>query len=361
MRILIPALGFSRTGGYRVLSELANAWIRDGHSVAFAAPATSTEPYFPTRASVHWLGPCGEELSAPHGQGETGIGNLRSLFGGMRRLHRDYDVVLANHSLTAWPVAFTSVPRQKRFYYVQAYEPEYYAMERRPELWLLSYLSYALPLTQIANASIYRHPRLAPVDIIPFGIDLETFFPKVPATRQAGDPLIVGCIGRSEPQKGTPYVLEAFQRLHASDPRHRLRVAYGNLPEGWTHEALEVVIPRNDAELAAFYRSVDVLVAAGTVQHGAPHYPALEALASGTALVTTGFQPATAENAWLVTNRDSAAIAGALEHISLHPEDVVRKSALGLEDARQFAWQEVAARFVKLFDRTALVSATIKR
>ncbi|WP_447407026.1 hypothetical protein, partial [Clostridium perfringens] len=76
--------------------------------------------------------------------------------------------------------------------------------------------------------------------------------------------MVVGCIGRSEPQKGTGYVLEAFQELHAKDPRHRLRIAYGNLPEGWSHEAAEIVVPRNDVELAAFYRSLDVLVAAGT-------------------------------------------------------------------------------------------------
>lgn len=349
MRILIPILGFARTGGYRVLSELANAWSRDGHEVAFAAPATSIAPYFPTSACIHWLGAHGEELDAPHGQGETGIGNLRALLGGVRRLHHGYDVVLANHSLTTWPVAFMGVPRRKRFYYVQAYEPEYYALEHRWDLWTLSYFSYALPLTQISNAAIYQHPFLKPVEIVPFGIDLGLFHPKAPVMRQPGAPLTVGCIGRTEPQKGTPYVLEAFEQLYARDPRHRLRIAYGNLPEGWSHAAADVVMPSNDAELAAFYRSVDVLVAAGTVQHGAPHYPALEALASGTALVTTGFLPATANNAWLVPNRDSAAIAATLEHISKNPEETAQKTRAGLDAVQRFAWPEVADSFIKIF------------
>lgn len=349
MRILIPVLGFAKAGGYRVLSELANQWIAMGHEVAFAAPATGNAPYFPTSAPIHWLGPTGEHADEPLGAGETGLGNLRALFGGVRRLQSSYDIVLANHSLTAWPVALTGVPRKKRFYYIQAYEPEYYALERRPILWLLSRFSYALPLTQLANAAIYRHALVRPIDIIPFGIDLATFHPKPVVAREADAPIVVGCIGRHEPQKGTPYVLEAFERLYARDPRHRLRVAYGNLPEGWHHPAAEIVVPRNDAELAAYYRSIDVLVAAGTVQHGAPHYPALEALASGTALVTTGFQPATADNAWLVPNKDAASIADTLARIVADPAETARKSALGMAAVAPFAWDKVADRALQRF------------
>lgn len=353
MRILIPILGFARAGGYRVLSELATAWAKKGHHVAFAVPVTSSAPYFPTHADIHWLDIQGEPADAPLGHGETGIGNLRALYNGVRRLHRNYDIILANHSLTAWPVALAGVPRHKRFYYIQAYEPEYYALERKPILWLLSRLSYALPMTQIANASIYRKSLVRPVDIVPFGIDLEIFHPRQGRARQPGDPLVIGCIGRREPQKGTQYILDAFERLYASDPRHRLRVAYGNLPDGWSHEAAEIVVPANDIELAAFYRSVDVLVAAGTVQHGAPHYPALEALASGAALVTTGFQPATAENAWLVPNRDADAIAAALRHISDNPAEAELKSFQGYSAVQAFAWDAVAERALANFKRAA--------
>jgi glycosyltransferase involved in cell wall biosynthesis len=351
MRILIPMLGFGRAGGYRVLSELANVWLRAGHDVAFAVPATSEVPYFPTEATIHWLDGKGAQASSAIGHGATGVGNLKALLGGMRRLHHDYDVVLANHSLTTWPVVLGGVPKRKRFYYIQAYEPEYYAMERKPALWLASRLSYALPFRQIANASIYRHALVRPIEIVPFGIDLSVFTPRIPSVRQPGDPLVVGCIGRSEPQKGTGYVLEAFQELHAKDPRHRLRIAYGNLPEGWSHEAAEIVVPRNDVELAAFYRSLDVLVAAGTVQHGAPHYPALEALASGVALVTTGFEPATADNAWLVPNRDSRAIADTLETIAANPAEAAHRTELGLAAVVPFAWSVVADQALDTFRR----------
>ncbi|GAA3786546.1 glycosyltransferase family 4 protein [Qipengyuania pelagi] len=349
MRILIPVLGFARAGGYRVLSELANAWLRAGHEVSFVAPATSGQPYFPTQASIHWVDEDGRNVDSPHGKGETGLGNLRALFAGIRRLHHDFDVVLANHSLTTWPTVLARVPRGKRFYYIQAYEPEYYVLERRPLLWLLSRLSYALPLTQIANASIYRHALVRPFAIVPFGIDLSLFRPKLSSQRQPSEPLIIGTIGRSEPQKGALYVLKAFEELYASDPRHRLRIAYGNLPAGWSHPAAEIVVPSNDAELAEFYRSIDVLVAAGTVQHGAPHYPALEALASGAALVTTGFEPATSENAWIVPNRDATAIAEAIREISTRPDAASRRSNSGYEAVQAFGWDVVSAKMLDVF------------
>lgn len=64
MRILIPMLGFGRAGGYRVLSELANVWLRAGHDVAFAVPATSEVPYFPTEATIHWLDGKGAQASS---------------------------------------------------------------------------------------------------------------------------------------------------------------------------------------------------------------------------------------------------------------------------------------------------------
>lgn len=126
---------------------------------------------------------------------------------------------------------------------------------------------------------------------------------------------------------------------------------WGNLPEGWSHEAAEIVVPRNDVELAAFYRSLDVLVAAGTVQHGAPHYPALEALASGVALVTTGFEPATADNAWLVPNRDSRAIADTLETIAANPAEAAHRTELGLAAVVPFAWSVVADQALDTFRR----------
>ena len=52
MKIFIPVLGFGNTGGYRVLSELANGLIRKGYDVVFVTSSHNKTPYFPTVATI---------------------------------------------------------------------------------------------------------------------------------------------------------------------------------------------------------------------------------------------------------------------------------------------------------------------
>ena len=62
MEIVIPITGFGRQGGFRVLSNLANEWIRLGHTVLFLSPRESDDPYFPTTAEIIWLDRRGIEV-----------------------------------------------------------------------------------------------------------------------------------------------------------------------------------------------------------------------------------------------------------------------------------------------------------
>ena len=56
MKILIPlTTGFGPQGGWRVLSQLANQWILQGHSVTFLVQKSSNLPYFPTQATILWF------------------------------------------------------------------------------------------------------------------------------------------------------------------------------------------------------------------------------------------------------------------------------------------------------------------
>ncbi|MFP3682085.1 hypothetical protein SB725_33900, partial [Pseudomonas sp. SIMBA_041] len=67
------------------------------------------------------------------------------------------DVVLANHSFTASPVK-KSIIKAKKFYYVQAYEPEYFYHKNFKDFILktISRKSYQLGLNIIVNASMYQ-------------------------------------------------------------------------------------------------------------------------------------------------------------------------------------------------------------
>lgn len=358
MKILIPIIGFDRTGGYRVLSELANSWISQGHDVAFLCLDSSKSPYFPTSAEIIRIDGAGFSSS-----GKVIIGkksrwhHLKSLFCGLNLIGCRYDVILANHSLTAWPLAFASCGNAKKIYYVQAYEPGYYASTKKLKGYLFalgSALTYHLPLKKIVNAPIYfRYINLRASVFVPPGIDLDNFKP-APLTKniEHAKTIVIGCIGRNEPEKGTIYVLRAFEELYKNDKRFFLRIAaFGELPGDWTHENSEVVVPNNDNELADYYRSLDILVAPGTVQHGAPHYPVLEAGACGIPVVTTGYMGATDETAWIVKNKDVGSVVKAIVNIVTDDEQRIRKTTKFLNDIKLYSWEFVSDKMLKLFER----------
>ncbi len=274
--------------------------------------------------------------------------NLCSLLLGMCRYSQSSDVFLANQSLTVWP-NLLCISTAKKFYYVQAYEAEFYgksASGRRPLLQLQAWLGHFLPLRRIANAPVYLSFRnLRARSWVPPGVDFSLFSPR-PRSKQSNETTAtLACIGRKEPDKGTRDVLEAFAVLKSNLHSVRLLVAYGNLPEGFEDvEGIEVVVPANDAELADFYRSADIFIAPAIGQHGAPHYPVMEAMACGVPLIATGYLASSPENCWLVPERDAVAIAEAVRRVLADPLERSRRVQTALADIAAFSWDAVAAK-----------------
>jgi len=356
MKIIIPILGFGRAGGNRVLSQLANEWLQMGHTVSFLCPDSSDDPYFPTTAEILWVDGAGKPskvrgtITKP-----SGSYHLKSLYRGLESIGIQYDVILANHSLTAWPVALASCGNARKMYYVQAYEPEYYTSSHSIKGYILatlSALSYHLPLHRIVNAPIYfRYKNLHADQFVPPGLDLATFKPtETIKSLENAATIVIGCIGRHEPEKGIIFVLRAFEEIVKKDKRFLLKVAYGNLPANWQHEKCEIIKPKNDLELANFYRSLDILVAPGTVQHGAPHYPVLEAGACGVAVVTTGYMGATLDTAWIVANKSVESIVNAINNIIANDDQRLKKAIAFLKVAQDFSWPIVANKMLRLLN-----------
>jgi len=360
MKIVIPVLGFGRTGGYRVLSELASAWVKMGHEVCFLVTIHSNPPYFPTTAKILWLGNDGRmapERSIPTAPQKGGVkfvvNNLNLLRKALNRYAADSDVVLANHSMTSWPVLLSSV-KARKYYYVQAYEPEYYATKpdfKSKVLRLLSACTYFFPLHRIVNSPIYfKYKLLKARDFIPPGIDYTLYHPAPGDRSLEKRPVILGCIGRKELEKGTGYAFDAFEILLAQGCDVELHVAYGNLtPEQSGHPGCKIVVPGNDQELADFYRSLDIMIAPGLVQLGAPHYPVMEAMACGIPVVNTGYMPASDENSWIVPIADAQAIADAVKDILKNPEPSRKRAVQALQDIKVFGWNTLARKMIEVF------------
>jgi glycosyltransferase involved in cell wall biosynthesis len=270
--------------------------------------------------------------------------NILCLFAGLRKIAGDYDVVFANHSLTAWPVRWTK-SRARKIYYVQAYEPSYYPISKDPIKHLLARFSYMLNLRQITNSRQYQGMGLKPVDTIPPGIDLSIFTLKEQQRDiSAAEKIVVGTIGRTEPYKGTATALAAYRLLREREPRLHMNVGFGNVSPA---DDVEITPINGDRELAAYYRSLDLLVVSCRGQHGAPHYPLIEAMASGTPVVHTDYYPGDASNSWIAKDASCEEVAVAIQAVlqASKAERAVRVAAARAAIERDLAWDAIAERF----------------
>lgn len=349
MKILIPLISFGKGGGFRVLSELANHWIKMGHSVEFLVYQSSSEPNFPTDAKIFWYNNKGLIF-------EENCLNLKKhklrligvLFSLRKAINKsDYDLVLATQCFTAFPTAF-SKKCEKKFYYIQAYEPEYYPGRNLQSYILrnLSRLTYKLRLERIVNSPLYfNYEEIKSSKYVYPGLDFTKFYPRI---KNNSDKFIIGSIGRIEPYKGTSYVLDAFNELRSVYKNIELHIAFGDI-ELDKIEGIKVINIKNDIELAEYYNNVNVIVAVGTYQLGAVHYPVIESMACKTPVITTGYLPADNSNSWLVPIKDSNAIKNAILDIMGSPDYLKQRIENGFMQVQEFNWEIVSKKMIKYF------------
>ena len=357
MRIVIPVFGFTKSGGGRVLSELANRWISMGHNVSFISFGDSYSPYYPTKADIIWVDYKGNKISKNTLKKKIYpleyFSNRNKLTIAIERYAQNFDIILATHSFTALPVHSAKIPGQK-FYYIQAHETEYYAKGGWKH-WFYKRVaksSYKYSLNRIVNCELYLDYKEIKADKFVYpGIDTNTFYPKNSKIEKPRQKLILGCIGRIQKIKGTHLVLEAFELLKRKHAHLELHIAFGdnNLEN---IEGISIIKPNGDKELAAFYRSIDILIAPGTVQLGAIHYPVLEAFASRTSVITTGYSKADPSNAYIVPINDSLAISNAVEEIMNDPEEANKKAIKAQIIPKEFEWSIVAKKMLHIFQNS---------
>lgn len=354
MKILIPLVGsFSKEGGWRVLSELANSWIRMGHEVVFLSHQHFKEPYFPTIAKIIFYNNKGE-LSF------EGDSKYPLPFGGPFRLRRllrlalnrlEADIVLATQHFTVDPIKRSHI-KAKKFYYVQAYEPEFYneGPFRYKFYRKIAVNSYKKGLTTIVNSPMYFNYKGIKSDKVIYpGLNLEIFRPN--DIKNQNEVLILGTIGRTEVFKGTGYILEAFKMLRKElGEKVELHIAFGN--EEWSNiDGVTMHYPKGDIQLADFYRSLDCYICAQYIQLQAVHYPVIESMACGTPLITTGYYPSNKNNSLIIKIKDPVDIVNKVKELINDPDATEKRKAIALQSVKEFEWNLLATKMISFFKR----------
>ena len=205
------------------------------------------------------------------------------------------------------------------------------------------------------------HP-VAPVTVIPHGVDHERFRPDPPGGEAADDAVLAGLgvrapfvafVGTLEPRKSVDHLVRAFDRMAGAHADLRLVLAGG---AGWGVEAVDAAIAEArhgdrvvrtgyvpDTAVPALLRRA-AAVAYPAAQEGFG-LPALEALACDAPLVTTKgsvMEEVVGDAALLVDPGDTRALAGALDMLVRGDARLDDRRVLGREIAARHTWQACA-------------------
>lgn len=346
MHVVIPTWGVhERHGGIRVLLRFAEGLRARGHRATLLAFDEEAAPAFDTTVEIVPIGP------RPGGR------NVWRDLGRQRRLRRALerfpaaDVALANHHMTAAPVAAARSAR--RFYYVQAYEPEFYpptwahALQRR-----IARRSYTLPLAPIANGPTVARRAFgaaAHVPIVPPGIDPGLYHAR--GRHAWSDPPRVGVFGRTEHWKGTPDAFSAVRLARGQGLGVEFHVASGGAPAGFEDVTFVRDAPRHEHEVADWYRAMDVVLS--PAHFGGSPYPPIEAMACGAVVVATPSDHVSHEvDALVAPDGDPPALASALMRVVRDGALRERLVAAGFARSARHHWPEVIARLERILTGT---------
>jgi phosphatidyl-myo-inositol alpha-mannosyltransferase len=288
----------------------------------------------------------------------------------VRRLVRDggFDVVHIHEPLVPLvALAATWHARSVTVGTIHGYRPYYwpYRLLRRPLDRLMRRLSARVAVSVDAREWVSRY---FPGDyhVIPDGVDVARFSdPNVlPVERfDDGRPNVL-FVGRLEPRKGFPVLLDAWHLVQQAVPKARLLVA-GRFDEAeqqrWAREVaqrqlddVELIGYVSERDLPRYYRTAQVFCAPST-GFEALGIVLLEAMAAGAAIVTTdieGYRTVVRDGveAVVVPPADPVALADGL--ISVLDDAARRERLVAAARARvqEYAWPRLAWRLVQLYE-----------
>ncbi len=273
----------------------------------------------------------------------------------------DYDALVATLApldaikvatwwMTALPVWRASVARGIPVYFVQDVETSYYPDHEQARHAVLD--SYR-PELRYVTISAWNRERLRELgldaELIPPGIDLDTFRPLTDVARRED---MVLALGRSNPLKNLPLTLDAYRALGAPRPELCL---FGIEPELATDPGMRYVRAPSDEQVNELFCQATVFVQTST--HEGFALPPLEAMATGAAVVCTdahGNRDFCLDGVnCLMPDPNPRAVAAALTRLLSDPELRARLGRAGIETASDYAWERRIDALERFFTRVA--------
>jgi GT2 family glycosyltransferase/glycosyltransferase involved in cell wall biosynthesis len=315
-------------GGHRDVFEHLNRLSARGHDVALYTLGGPPE-WFPLDVAVH------------------SFADYHELSNALAEIDA---IKVATWWMTAVPVWRASIPRGIPVYFVQDIETSYYPDHERARHAVLD--SYR-PEFRYMTISSWNRERLRELgldaELIPPGIDLQTFRPRADVARHND---MVLALGRSNPLKNLPLTLAAWRALR--DPRPELRL-FGIEPEVAEGEAVSYVESPDDEQVNELFCQATVFVQTST--HEGFALPPLEAMATGAAVVCTdahGNRDFCVDGVnCLIPEPDAGAVSAALARLLADPELRARLGEAGLATAQEYAWERRIDELEAFFQRVA--------
>jgi GT2 family glycosyltransferase len=328
LRVAYVTEGTGIGGGHRDIFEHLNRLLDRGHEVSLYTLGDSPD-WFELRAPVHSFEFYDELVDAL-----AGLDAIK----------------VATWWNTAAPVWRASVLRGIPVYFVQDIETSYYPDDESVRHAVID--SYR-PEFRYMTISSWNRERLRELgldaELIPPGIDLETFRPRADVARRKD---MVLALGRSNPLKNLPLTLDAWRALDGPRPELCL---FGIEPELATDPGMRHVESPSDEEVNELFNEATVFVQTST--HEGFALPPLEAMATGGAVVCTDAHGnrdfcVDGENC-LMPAPNPGAVNEALARLLDDPELRERLGRAGEETAKNYAWERRIDALVEFLEEVA--------
>jgi len=319
LRIAYVTEGTGVGGGHRDIFEHLNRLSARGHEASLYTLGDPPD-WFELRVPVHSFADY-DELA-------------RSLAG--------LDAIkVATWWMTAAPVWRASVVRGIPVYFVQDIETSYYPDHEHARHSVLD--SYR-PEFRYMTISSWNRERLRELgldaELIPPGVDLETFRPRADVARRED---MVLALGRANPLKNLPLTLAAWRALKDRPEiggRPELCL-FGIEPEVAEGKGVRYVESPDDEQVNELFCQATVFVQ--TSVHEGFALPPLEAMATGAAVVCTdahGNRDFCLDGVnCLMPEPTTRAVSAALARLLADPQLRRRLGRAGIETAQEYAWE----------------------